>query len=549
MRRANRLNIAALALVAGVLLAVPAGASAATPEFFTLPAGITFEFGIAAQANGDVWFPANENSTHTAGIGRLVPGEASAGTDHGVSVFPTPKPAAEPYPCCANATRSVTVDDAHSKVWYVENEGVVGYAETEHVAAGTTNGMNATRVEDDELWDVAFSPSTNLAWFTENGAGNRPPYPGDRIASIDEGLNVHELANLARQNGSEREFELRFDSDPTGITVDPSGDPWFAEQSTVSGWRVGTAPANGIGPYTEYELESCPAYDGCDAPTDTAIAPDGSVWFTTTNNEIGRLNATHTVIEKFSMASIDPAFSERQDERVTAAPDGTIWVSESGFYGHSAANALVRIVPSAVPTTTVYELGAYAPGALAADGKGNMWFTATAETGDTDQIGRLSGVVGGSLITETPIGTTVTTTPTTAPTEKPLTPVSRGTAKISVPLPKGTSVSAEQICIGPPSEPCAVVYLLSAGEYTTGFPGTKASVAKKKPKATVIGRTAVTLHGGQRRKITVKLNAAGLRQLKQKHRLVVYFTATQAGLGSSPPKLLKKMKFVLHYHH
>ena len=107
-------------------------------------------------------------------------------------------------------------------------------------------------------------------------------------------------------------------------------------------------------------------------------------------------------------------------------------------------------------------------------------------------------------------------------------------------------MTAEQICIGPPSQPCAVVYLLSAGEYTTGFPGTKASVAKKR-RGVVLGRTAVTLHGGQRRKITVKLDAAGMRMLKQKHKLVVYFTATQAGLGSAPPQLLKRAKIVLHY--
>jgi streptogramin lyase len=565
MPRGTRLHLAALAVVAGLLLGSPAGAAAATPEFFNFPTGIGTEVGIAVQPDGTVWFPANEFSSHTPGIGRLVPGEATPGTANGMSVFPTPK--VEPNPCCANATRSVAVDAAHNRVWFVQNEGVVGYAETEKVVPGTSEGMNATRVEGGELWDVAFSPSTNLAWFTEHGYSNRPPYPGERIASIDESLNVHELANLAIQNGGapvEPEFELRYDPEPSGITVEPNGKPWFAEESGDSGWRLGTAPAGGEkGPYTEYELESCPSLDGCIAPTDTAVAPEGSVWYTTTNNEIGRLNATHTEFENFSMTSIDPGFAEGKPARITAAPDGTIWVSESGFYGHSSANALVRIVPSAVPTTTVYQLGSDAPYALAADTKGNIWFSATAEIGDSGGIGRLAGVVGVSPVTETtPTGTstnttptgasttttTTTTTPTTSPTEKPLIPVSRGTAKISPPIPKGNSVTAEQICIGPPSQPCAVVYLLSAGEYVTGFPGTKASIAKNRP-GVVLGRTAVTLHGGQRQKITVKLNAAGMRELKQKHSLVVYFTATQAGLGSSPPQLLKRMKIVFHYHH
>jgi streptogramin lyase len=564
MPRTPRLHLSALAIVVGLLLGSPAVAAAVTPEYFDLPSGVGTEVGMAVQPDGTVWFPANRGASHTPGIGRLVPGEASPGTANGVSVFPTPEPAAEPYPCCANATRSVAVDPAHDRVWFVQNEGVVGYAETEKVVPGTSDGMNATRVEDDELWDVAFSPTTNLAWFTEHGDSNRPPYPGERIASSDESLNVHQLPNLAIQHSSEPvepEFSFRFDPEPSGITIDASGNPWFAEESTDSGWRLGTAPAGGaIGPYTEYELETCPALDGCIAPTDTAIAPDGSVWFTTTNNEIGRLNATHSEFESFSMASIDPTLSEGEAKRITAAPDGTIWVSEFGYIGHPGANALVRIVPSAVPTSTVYHLGSgEAPLAIAGDSKGNIWFTGITESVAPNAIGRLAGVLGVSLVTEptltgtsttTGAGTTSTTTtptPTTSLTEKALTPVSRGAAKISPPIPKGSSVTAEQICIGPPSQPCAVVYLLSAGEYTTGFPGTKASVAKKR-RAVVLGRTAVTLHGGQRRKITVKLGAAGLRLLKQKHRLVIYFTATQAGLGSSPPQLLKRAKIVLHYH-
>jgi hypothetical protein len=363
---------------------------------------------------------------------------------------------------------------------------------------------------------------------------------------------VRQLPNLAIQNGGapvEPEFSFRYDPEPAGITVDPTGKPWFAEESGDSGWRLGTAPAGGaMGPYMEYELESCPALAGCDAPTDTAIAPDGSVWFTTKNNEIGRLTPSHT-LEKFSMTSIDPSFAERRVTRITAAPDGTIWVAESGYYGHSAANALVRVVPSAVPTTTVYPLGPDAPYAIAADTRGNIWFTATTEPAGQSVIGRLAGVVAGSSQTETTAPSTPSTTvpPKTSPTETPIVPVSRGTAKVSPPIPKGTAVTSEQICIGPPSQPCAVVYLLSAGEYVTGFPGTKASIAKK--RGVVLGRIAVTLHGGQRRKVTVKLDAAGLRLLKQKHTLVVYFTATQAGLGSSPPKLLKRVKLVLRYHH
>ena len=142
-------------------------------------------------------------------------------------------------------------------------------------------------------------------------------------------------------------------------------------------------------------------------------------------------------------------------------------------------------------------------------------------------------------------------TPTPAPQPeipagKTITPVSVGVAKIGAPIPAGGSVTAEQICIGPASNPCAVVYLLSAGEYVTRFPGTKASIAKR--KGVVLGRAALTLHGGQRRKVSVKLNAAGTKLLKRKGRLVVYFTATQAGGNGTPPRLLKRMKITLRAH-
>ena len=136
MSRTVRLHLAILAVVAGLLLGSPAGAVAAAPEYFDLPSGIGTEVGIAVQPDGDVWFPANV-VFHAPGVGRLVPGEATPGTANGVSVFPTPRPFAEPYPCCANAVRSVAVDAAHNRVWFVQNEGVVGYAETEKVVPGT----------------------------------------------------------------------------------------------------------------------------------------------------------------------------------------------------------------------------------------------------------------------------------------------------------------------------------------------------------------------------------------------------------------------------
>ena len=475
-----------------------------------------------------------------------------------MSVFPTPKVAAEPYPCCANWVRSVAVDGTRGRVWFVQSEGIVGYAETGLLSPGTESGMHATRLfENPDLWDVAVAPTSGLAWFTENSARNVPPYVGDRIASVSSGLTVLQNNSLFGQGGSvvEPEFALRYDSKPEGIAVDGNGKPWFAESSAgLPGYRVATAPAVGNeGAYSEYLLTCVSAKAPCSGsntgtgPSDVAVAPDGAIWFTNElKNEIGRLDPSAGTVENFAMASIEAGLAPGVPRRITAAPDGTIWVAESGYYGHSAANALVRIVPTpSTPTATVYHLTErYAPSGLVADTRGNMWFTATSEQTLSGAIGRLAGVVGASA----PAGPETPANPPAPPPAggKTLTPVSVGVAKVGAPIPAGGSVTAEQICIGPPSNPCAVVYLLSAGEYVTGFPGTKASIAKR--KGVVLGRTAVTLYGGQRRKITVRLNAQGKKLLKRKGKLVVYFTATQAGGSGTPPKLIRRMKITLHAH-
>jgi hypothetical protein len=545
----------ALAFAAIACGAAAESAAAVTPEFFPLPAHIESSWGISAAPDGSVWFPANEGGTKP-GIARMTPSAAVAGTGEGISIFPTPEIEIEgKNPCCASFVRSVAVD-GHERVWFSQDEGIVGFAEEGAVSPGSANGMHAARpVGIQDLWDIAIAPTSGLAWVTEHNTSGLAPYPGDRIASIDANLNVHELGNLALQGGEGpggKEFEQRFDSEPEGITVDGSGKPWFAEASAgLPGYRIATAPAAGnIGPYSEYLLQPCfgvpcSGSNVGTGPSDVAVAPDGSIWFTNElRNEVGRLDPVANTFENFSMTAIDGALAPGIPRRITAAPDGTIWVSESGYYGNSSANALVRIVPSQpTPTASVYELGKDAPIGLTADTKGNMWFTATSEVNLGGGIGRLAGVVGPALVNgggKTP--------PPPSSGGKAITPVSVGTAKIGTPKASGGSVTVEQICLGPPTNPCAVVYLLSAGEYVTGFPGTKASVAKnKKAKGVVLGRTSVTLHGGQRRKVTVKLNAAGMRLLKRKRKLVVYFTATQAGGAGVPAHVVRHMKITLRF--
>ncbi len=547
--------LVAASTLLGLICATPALAEV-TPEYFSLPTGFTTSFGIGAGADGTVWFAANQ-STPTPGIGRLIPSQASPGTANGVSTFITPNPS--PHSCCANAVRGVAVDSAHNRVWFSQNDGVVGYANTGAVSPGTEAGMVAIRLPGfQDLWDIAVAPS-GLAWFTEESAGNVAPYYGDKIASIDTGMTVSEQENIALQGHGPPLNSERYDAQPQGITTDSSGNPWFSEANPgLPGYRIATAPSSG-GAYSEYLITPCQATSPCSGsytgtgPTDVAVAPDGSIWFTNQlKNEVGRLNVSEGTFTNYSLPAIDPGLAAGQARAITLAPDGTLWVAEFGYISHPGANAIIRILPSQpTPVATVYKLGVgHAPLGVAPDTRGNVWFSVATESGP-GLIGRLAGVIGtppGSEATPTPAAPAPSGT-TTPPASHPLTPVSAGVARVGAPQTSGGAVSLTQLCVGPPSDPCAVVYLLSSHEYVAGFPGAHSSAVKKKVKGTVLGRKVVTLHGGEHRKITVTLNAAGKKLLKRKGKLTLFFTATQAGTGGAAPKLLKRVKVTLRAKH
>jgi hypothetical protein len=58
----------------------------------------------------------------------------------------------------------------------------------------------------------------------------------------------------------------------------------------------------------------------------------------------------------------------------------------------------------------------------------------------------------------------------------------------------------------------------------------------------ILGRKSLTLHGGQRKRVTISLNATGRRLLRRTGRLTVYFTVTQKGSDGKPPRRIKAVK-------
>jgi hypothetical protein len=465
-----------------------------------------------------------------------------------MATFPTPTQAGTG--CCANSVRSVAFDAANNRLWFVQSDGIVGWANPSVVAPGTSTGIVDTLVPGlPDLWDVAIGAG-GLAWFTEHGASNvGPTYAGNRIASINGSLTISESQNLALQGHGPPLDSLRYDAKPAGITTAPDGTPWFAESDPGNpGYRIARGSGSG---YNEYLITPCSGGSPCSGsftgtgPTDVALAQDGSIWFTNQlKNEVGRLDTNAGTFTNYSLPAIDAGLANGQARAIAAAQDGTLWVAEFGGFSYPNANAIIRIVPSQpTPTATVWHLGANGyPFAVAPDTKGNVWF-ALGTASPPSKIGRLAGVVGaaagggGGGTTPPPGGAAVTTARV-------------GVARVGTPSASGGTITVNQICVGPPQDRCSLVYLISSHEYVTGFPGSHARAAavdkkRKKPKPVILGKTTVTLHGGQHRKVTITLNAKGRKLLKSKGRLQVYFTATQAQANGKAPKRVKKAKLTL----
>jgi streptogramin lyase len=524
-----------LALTLSMLAWAPGAASAATPDYFTVPAGYGVDdWGVTADGAGNVWFTA-ESPPHggqpTPSLGRLIPAQASPGTSDGIAFFPLPDPVN--VNCCANQARGVTFNPVDGKLYYVRDDGGLGSALPSALVPGMSSGFSSATIPGNvDLWDLAPSPAGGV-WFTEHSSNNVDPYPGNRIGYYNGGTPI-EGPNIAIQDGAAGLSGSRYPADPSGIAVDTTGRPWFVEENPGNpGYRIGTYSGAG-NHYDEYQITPCEGVSPCSGSftgqglTDVTIAPDGGIWFTNyLNRKVGRFDpATHQMVQ-YTLTSIDSTLAGGIPWHITTAPDGTLWVAVRPSSYAGPGNAIVRIVPSATPTATVTKLTpeAYALG-IGADNAGNIWF------GSTDnKLGRLAGVVG---VTPPPAKPDPgAPPPAPAPPVNPpatppvvLKPVSIGTAKLTPPSTDNGAINTNQICVGPPEARCSLVYLIKEHEYVTGFPSS-VSKKRKKHQPRVLGTKTVTLHGGQKAKVTVKLNKLGKRILKGKHKLKIVFSASQ----------------------
>lgn len=556
----------AAALVLAFVFTSTAGA--VTPDYYPLPTGYLIAGGISADDHGNVWFGSHKPGPESASdavspiahLGRLDTSQAIANTNGGFSFYPTPNPPGQN--CCATSIRSVAYSVAEQRIYFIRSEGVYGYGVPASMVNGQPTGITDFRLERIiDLGDIAVSPAQDGGvWFTERSTSNvaipsgpnAGQFPGARIARFAGSLA--EGPNIATQFGQTAIQSLRYDAKPDGVAVDKNGIPWFVESDPGNpGYRIARYTP-GADHYDEWSLpcgfgSPCSGSFTGTGPRDLTIAADGGVWFTNElKKSFGHFDPATQAMEEYTLASVDPTIGQGIPKAITTAIDGTIWIAVYGSFSAPGANSLLKIVPAAtptaVPTATVFKTDtANPPLSVGGDRSGNVWFT-SANASPPSNLGRFAGVIGAAA--PGPTGGTVP--PVVSPPAAALKPTFKGIAKLSPPNATPDGVNLDQICVGPPEDRCSLVYIISAHEYVRGFPNTVqrssvargAAKAKKKPKPQVLGTKAVTLSGGQKAKVTIKLNALGKRILAKKKRLRIDVVATQKLDNGKTRVVLKK---------
>ena len=532
----RRLVMVWAAVATSLALVVPAASADVTPDYFPLPADYTYGEGLDVAPDGTVYFGAASTSGDSAvkerpPIGALNPALAAPGTSNGMTFAPTPAAGR----CCSTQIRSLAYSAVTGTLYWTRSDGYVGRYDAGGMQMTALPGFVAP-------YGIAAAPDGS-AWFTEYGADNSANWYGDRVAHLAPGLGFTEPVDLAHQTGVLD--NQRYDAKPRGIAVAADGTPWFAEaEDGLPGYRIGSVVGSS---YVEYFPPCVPgAYcsgvdHGSDGVSDVAVAQDGTVWYTNQlKHTIGHLIPGGTVSE-YPLSAMRAGLGAGAPRAIRTARDGSLWVAVYGGIGAPAANAIVKIVPGDPPTATVYPLGAkVGPWNVAPDQQGNVWFIGNAS--NPAVIGRLAAVLPAAPAPGAPGAPPATGgIMTIAGTSTPLTPSVSTVARVSDPRVHGDSMSANQICVGPPQDRCSLVYLIQTHEYVAGLPGSHGNAAAAaKTRLVTIGKATVSLAGGQSKKITIRLNAKGRKLLKKTKKLKSTLTVTQSRNGAKPATILKK---------
>lgn len=247
---------------------------------FTVPTSASTPNGIAAGADGNIWFTEYTSNT----IGRITP----SGT---ITEFPV---------TTANSAPRQIAAGPDGNLWFTENTGSkIGKITTSGTITEYTAGLTA----NSQPARIRIAPNGNL-WFTEN--------IGNKIGEITT-------------SGTITEFPIPTSaSAPVGITPSADGSLWFTENS---GNNIGDISTSGT--VTEYPVPTTGA-----GPQDITAGPDGSLWFTEqTGNQIGKITPAPAKL----ILSLDSGFTP--SALTAAAPGASVEWLFVGAESHGVTDA------------------------------------------------------------------------------------------------------------------------------------------------------------------------------------------------------------------
>jgi streptogramin lyase len=380
-RIASRLAATVAALACALTLAAPADA-ALTPTITEHPLSpSSHPVGLEPGPDGALWITQWSNSA----IGRM--------TTAGVTTpYTLPTPDAE-------STAITTGPDGN--LWATERQGNA-IARITPTGAATEFPLPTA---GSAPVDIVSGPGGQL-WFTESAGARigRMKPPAGAISEITlasgaqpQGIDVGADGNLwialsgtnaiARVTpaGAVTSFPVPTSSaGPSALAAGPDGNVWFTERNAG---RIGRITPSGT--ITEFPLPSASS-----APTTIAAGPDGALWFAeATGNAVGRITVAGA-IEEYPLTG-----PGAQPGVIAVGPDGNVWLTESG------RDAVARITtPPAIGTATAAAKGTSTIDLAVGIGAHAQQTTVSVEYGPTTAYGSTTPVRVFNSVSNAPVG-------------------------------------------------------------------------------------------------------------------------------------------------
>jgi sugar lactone lactonase YvrE len=250
------------------------------------------------------------------------------------------------------------------------------------------------RTQPKPLWRVArrlFIAATSLLLASPAAAQFISEYAIPTPNAVPCGITVDATGNvwfaefqgnnigMMTPLGAFTEFAIpTANSNPCSITVGPDGNLWFTE---VSGNKIGTMTPGGM--FTEYTIPTSNVL-----PRGITVGADGNLWFReTANGEFGEVVAKMTTAGALTEYFLGSPVG--QAEGIALGPDGNVWFEDIGVMNGGQFPVVTYKMAKIAPDGSLVEYPL--PGVSQVDGittgpDGNLWFTFL----DTNVIGTMT---------------------------------------------------------------------------------------------------------------------------------------------------------------